>query len=63
MGRATQGVRLINLKGDDVIAAVSQVPRDEDEEAIDISDIDVDIETDVELDVESIETPETEPEK
>jgi DNA gyrase subunit A len=37
MGRATQGVRLINLKNDDIIAAVTQVPRDEDE----IDDIDV----------------------
>jgi len=32
MGRATQGVRLINLKGDDSIAAVTQVPREEDED-------------------------------
>jgi len=32
LGRATQGVRLINLKGDDSIAAVTQVPREEDEE-------------------------------
>jgi DNA gyrase subunit A len=32
MGRATQGVRLINLKQDDVIAAVTQVPREEDSE-------------------------------
>lgn len=32
MGRATQGVRLINLKGDDIIAAVTQVPRDEEED-------------------------------
>jgi DNA gyrase subunit A len=31
MGRATQGVKLINLKEDDIIAAVTQVPRDEDE--------------------------------
>ena len=31
MGRATQGVKLINLKDDDIIAAVTQVPRDEDE--------------------------------
>lgn len=34
MGRATQGVRLINLKGDDAIAAVTQVPRDEDEDIV-----------------------------
>jgi DNA gyrase subunit A len=32
MGRATQGVRLINLKDEDSIAAVTQVPREEDEE-------------------------------
>ena len=32
MGRATQGVRLINLKGKDSIAAVAKVMRDEDEE-------------------------------
>ena len=32
MGRATQGVRLINLKGDDNIAAVAKVYRDNDEE-------------------------------
>jgi DNA gyrase subunit A len=34
MGRATQGVRLINIKGNDSIAAVAKVMR-EDEEAID----------------------------
>jgi DNA gyrase subunit A len=32
MGRATQGVRLINLKGKDTIAAVAKVERDEDED-------------------------------
>jgi DNA gyrase subunit A len=32
MGRATQGVRLINIKSGDVIAAVTQVPREEEEE-------------------------------
>lgn len=32
MGRATQGVKLINLKGKDTIAAVAKVERDEDEE-------------------------------
>ena len=31
MGRATQGVRLINLKGNDSIAAVAKVKHDEDE--------------------------------
>lgn len=32
MGRATQGVRLINLKNDDNIAAVAKVPHTEDED-------------------------------
>ncbi len=32
MGRATQGVKLINLKGGDKIAAVAKVPASEDEE-------------------------------
>ena len=34
MGRAAQGVRLINLKGAAAIAAVARVPRTEDEEEI-----------------------------
>jgi len=33
MGRATQGVRLINIKPGDAIAAVTQVPREEEEDA------------------------------
>src|SRR5690606_13078760 len=32
MGRNTQGVRLINIKGNDAIAAVAKVMREEDEE-------------------------------
>jgi len=32
MGRAAQGVRLINLKGKETIAAIAKVPRSEDEE-------------------------------
>ncbi|WP_299443525.1 DNA gyrase subunit A [uncultured Aquimarina sp.] len=40
MGRATQGVRLINLKGKDSIAAVAKVMHEED----DVEDIDGDIE-------------------
>ncbi|WP_177766650.1 DNA gyrase subunit A [Flavobacterium sp. I3-2] len=32
MGRATQGVRLINIKGNDSIAAVAKVMKDEEEE-------------------------------
>ncbi|MDM1372559.1 DNA gyrase subunit A [Myroides marinus] len=34
MGRATQGVRLINIKGNDSIAAVCKVMREEDEEIL-----------------------------
>jgi DNA gyrase subunit A len=34
MGRATQGVRLINIKGKDSIAAVAKVMNEEDEEDI-----------------------------
>ncbi len=43
MGRATQGVRLINIKDDDSIAAVAKVMNDEDE-IQDVDDIDVTIE-------------------
>ena len=39
MGRATQGVRLINIKGKDSIAAVAKVVHDEDEENEDGTDI------------------------
>lgn len=42
MGRATQGVRLINLREDDSIAAVAKVMKEEDDlDNIDIMDIDV----------------------
>jgi DNA gyrase subunit A len=33
MGRATQGVRLINLKGTSEIAAIARVPRGDEDEA------------------------------
>ncbi|MDT0540931.1 MULTISPECIES: DNA gyrase subunit A [Croceitalea] len=43
MGRATQGVKLINLKGNDSIAAVAKVMKDED--AVDEADIlDIEVE-------------------
>ncbi len=42
MGRATQGVKLINLKENDSIAAVAKVVLDDDE-VQDIDDIDVDL--------------------
>jgi DNA gyrase subunit A len=40
MGRATQGVRLINLKGNDTIAAVAKVMKD-DETIEDVAELDV----------------------
>ena len=40
MGRATQGVKLINIKGSDSIAAVAKTMKD-DKEVEDISDIDI----------------------
>jgi DNA gyrase subunit A len=40
MGRATQGVRLISLKGDDEIASVTKIDHEEDEEeTVDLEDI------------------------
>jgi len=42
MGRATQGVRLINLRDDDTIAAVAKVLKD-DEDIEDVEDIEVDV--------------------
>ncbi|MFT6246075.1 MAG: DNA gyrase subunit A [Salibacteraceae bacterium] len=50
MGRAAQGVKLINLKGKSAIAAVARVPRSEDEEDVTLLDEDGNI----------IERPETE---
>ncbi|MBK0368437.1 DNA gyrase subunit A [Flavobacterium agrisoli] len=38
MGRATQGVRLINIKGTDSIAAVAKVMKDDEEEVVEDSD-------------------------
>jgi DNA gyrase subunit A len=35
MGRATQGVKLINLKGSDSIAAVAKVMKEDEEETFD----------------------------
>jgi DNA gyrase subunit A len=38
MGRAAQGVRLINLKGKEAIAAIAKVPRSEDEEEVELDE-------------------------
>jgi len=39
MGRATQGVRLINLKGNDSIAAVAKVMKDDEDENVEELDV------------------------
>ncbi|MEZ4837823.1 DNA gyrase subunit A [Flavobacterium sp.] len=39
MGRATQGVRLINIKGNDSIAAVTKVMKEEAAEEVDFEDV------------------------
>lgn len=55
MGRATQGVRLISLKGEDEIASVTKIDHEEDEEeTVDLTDVVV---TDGE-EVEADTTPE-----
>jgi len=41
MGRATQGVKLINLKGSDSIAAVAKVMKEDEEEESDIENTDI----------------------
>ncbi|QWX84737.1 DNA gyrase subunit A [Cellulophaga sp. HaHaR_3_176] len=59
MGRATQGVRLINIKGKDSIAAVAKVMKDEDAiEEIDEANADVDSEDGTALDNNENETEE-----
>ena len=61
MGRATQGVRLINLKGNDSIAAVAKVEKSEDEDEVMINEIENpdapigDVETDNGKDVDTNE--------
>ncbi|MGB7393794.1 MAG: DNA gyrase subunit A [Pricia sp.] len=57
MGRATQGVKLINLKDNDSIAAVAKVVKDEDDISdADIKDIEVDPDNDgTDLDIDGSE--------
>ena len=63
MGRATQGVRLINLKGDDSIAAVAKVMKDEDElDETEIRNIEVKTEDGTALDNTATDTGESEEE-
>ena len=56
MGRATQGVKLINLKETDSIAAVAKVMKDEDNlDEVDIMDIEVKTEDGTALDTDTTE--------
>lgn len=61
MGRATQGVKLINIKGNDSIAAVAKVMKDDEEEVeyeeVDINNLNSDLDT-PSNNVEDIETTE-----
>lgn len=63
MGRATQGVRLISLKGDDEIASVTKIDHEEDEEeTVDLTDVVVtdgeELEADTSPDTDDTETEE-----
>ncbi|EAR15241.1 MULTISPECIES: DNA gyrase subunit A [Robiginitalea] len=61
MGRATQGVRLINLKDNDSIAAVAKVMKDEDDlDDTDILNIEVDAEDGTTLDTDGADSEGTE---
>ena len=46
MGRATQGVKLINIKDSDSIAAVAKVPHEEDEEDLEENGTEIENTTD-----------------
>ena len=59
MGRATQGVKLINIKGNDSIAAVAKVMKDDDElEEVDIMGIEVTTEDGTPIDTGSADATE-----
>jgi len=59
MGRATQGVKLINIKGNDSIAAVAKVMKDEDNlDEVDIMQIEVNTEDGTALDNSSTDDSE-----
>ncbi|MCK6607995.1 MAG: DNA gyrase subunit A [Flavobacterium sp.] len=58
MGRATQGVRLINIKGNDSIAAVTKVLREDEEVELDENGDISDAETGTDIDSKEEETQE-----
>ncbi|MFK7061429.1 DNA gyrase subunit A [Flavobacterium oreochromis] len=55
MGRATQGVRLINIKGKDSIAAVCKVMREEEEESLEQNELNDHLTPDSETELENQE--------
>ena len=57
MGRATQGVKLINLKTNDSIAAVAKVMHEEDED-VELDDVDTEIIADKTDDIQSVDSNE-----
>ena len=58
MGRATQGVRLINIKGNDSIAAVTKVLREDEEVELDENGEISDAKTGTDIDSSETETQE-----
>ena len=58
MGRATQGVKLINIKGSDSIAAVTKVLREDEEIVLDENEEISDAETGTDVDSSEEETQE-----
>lgn len=60
MGRATQGVRLINLKGNDSIAAVAKVMKDDEDENVEELDVENAGDQTTNEDGTAIDTTETE---
>uniref|UniRef100_UPI00404A0B4B DNA gyrase subunit A n=3 Tax=Flavobacterium sp. TaxID=239 RepID=UPI00404A0B4B len=59
MGRATQGVKLINIKGNDSIAAVAKVMREEEEEETSIDEANTENPTDENPNLENPTSEET----
>ncbi len=57
IGRATQGVRLINMKATDEIAAVSKVDKEEVEEEANPENAENGVVNDTDMAVEGTETP------
>jgi DNA gyrase subunit A len=56
MGRATQGVRLINIKGNDSIAAVTKVMREEEAEDVEFEDVSGEITNDTDINLDDTAT-------